>query len=214
MLVSHRSNPRSGRGCSRPGEGDRGRSGELAEDLVDLGQQSGVVGSVASREGIGRGLAATVTDVPGSAVLGDETVQLGPGEAGRLLEESPHQALVGLPEAVVLEPDQRPADEGVAGAAGRRARSPLVRCLPRRCGPNRECESVRCEVSRSYSNDLFAPDFRLIPRWETGSAFRLVSRWKPVPRPGSFVVGQDWGLTAPVNPPILPPTRQFMNKAG
>ena len=41
----------------------------------------------------------------------------------------------------------------------------------------RESVSVRCEVSRSSSNDLFAPDFRLISRWKTGSAFRLTCRW-------------------------------------
>ena len=38
---------------------------------------------------------------------------------------------------------------------------------------------VRCEVSRSSSNDLFAPDFRLTPRWKTES------------RSGSLPVGQD-----------------------
>ena len=42
------------------------------------------------------------------------------------------------------------------------------------------CVSVRCEVSRSSSNDLFAPRFELIPRW------------RPTPRSGSCAVGQDW----------------------
>ena len=51
----------------------------------------------------------------------------------------------------------------------------------RKAGPGRECESVRCEVSRSSSNDLFAP------------ALKLTSRWKPPRSSGSCVVGQDSG---------------------
>ena len=92
-----------------------GGPGGLAEGLVDLGQQGGVTGRVAALEGVGRGLAAVVPDVPGPAVLGDETVRLSPGEARHLLDESPQQPLVGLPEAVVLESDQRAAHEGVGG---------------------------------------------------------------------------------------------------
>ena len=88
-------------------------SGELAEGLVHLGQQGGVEGRVAALEGVGRGLPAVVADVAAPAVLPDEAVDLCPGEAGRLLEEPPHKALVGLPEAVVLEPDQRAPDARV-----------------------------------------------------------------------------------------------------
>ncbi len=92
-----------------------GGSGELAEGLVDLGQQGGVKVGVAAREGVGRGLAAVVADVPGPAVLPDEAGDLGPGEARHLLEVPLHQALVRLPEAVVLEANQGPAHEGVRG---------------------------------------------------------------------------------------------------
>ena len=94
-----------------------GGSRELAEGLVDLGQQRGVKGRVAAPEGVGRRLAAVVPDVPGPAVLPDEAGDLGPGEARHLLDESPQQPLVGLPEAVVLEADQRAAHEGVGGGA-------------------------------------------------------------------------------------------------
>ncbi len=92
-------------------------SGELAKGLVDLGQQGRVVGGVAARKWLGRRLATVVTNASGPAVLGDETVHLGLGEAGRLLEEPPHQALVRLPERVVLESDECPANHGVRGGA-------------------------------------------------------------------------------------------------
>ena len=42
-----------------------GRSGRVAAELVNLGQQSDVVRSVAAREGTGRGLAAAIADVSG-----------------------------------------------------------------------------------------------------------------------------------------------------
>ena len=51
-----------------------GGSGELAEGLVDLGQQGHVPGRVAARKGVGRRLQAVITDVPGPAVPGDEAV--------------------------------------------------------------------------------------------------------------------------------------------
>ena len=58
-----------------------------------------------------------VADVAGPAVLLDEAGDLGPGEAGHLLQIPLHQTLVGLPKGAVLEADQRPAREGVGGAA-------------------------------------------------------------------------------------------------
>ena len=92
-----------------------GGSGELVEGLVDLGQQGCVMGRVAAWEGVGRRLPAVVTDVAGTAVLGDEARDLGPGQAGHLLQVPLQQPLVGLTEPVILEMDQRAADEGVGG---------------------------------------------------------------------------------------------------
>ena len=94
-----------------------GGSGELAEGLVDLGQQRGVIGRVAARKGLGGGLLAMVADVAGPAVLPDEAGDLGPGEARHLLQEPLDPGLVRPPEAVVLEADQRAPHEGVGGSA-------------------------------------------------------------------------------------------------
>ena len=96
-----------------------GGPGGLAESLVDLGQQRGVMGCVAPRKGLGGGLLAMVPDVPRPAVLPDEAGDLGPGEAGHLLQVPLHQSLVGLAEPVVLESDQGAAHEAVGrGAVG------------------------------------------------------------------------------------------------
>ena len=94
-----------------------GGPGEVAAELVDLGQQSDVVRSVAAREGTGRGLAAAVADVAGPAMLGDQPGELGGRQAGHLARKLSEQALGGSPEAVVAEAEQRPADEGVGGGA-------------------------------------------------------------------------------------------------
>ena len=98
--------------------GDEGEAGEafVAVDLIDLGQQGGVVGCVAARAGVGGGLPAVVADLAGPAVLRDEVADLGPGEARRQLEEPLHQAIAGLPEVVVVVADQRTSDEGLGGA--------------------------------------------------------------------------------------------------
>ena len=153
-------------------------SGELAKSLVDLGEQGRVVGSVAAREGPGRGLLAVVADPPGPAVLLDEAGDLGPRVARHLLDEALYQALLIPLEAMELEADQRPADEVVGGVP---VGKPEIRrrYCPERPGSGRKCVPVRCEVSRSSANDLFAP------------RFGLISRWKPAPPSGSFVVGQD-----------------------
>ena len=155
-------------------------SGELAEGLVDLGQEGGVVGGCS---GAGRrwpgGFPRWSRMWPVPAVLLDEAGHLGPGQAGHLLEEPLRQALVGLPEAVVLEADQRAANEGVGGAAV--GEFEVRRFAAVQEGPDllEGTNPFRCEVSRSSSNDLFAPHFRLTPRW------------KPDPRSGSLAVGQD-----------------------
>ena len=94
-----------------------GGPGELAEGLVDLGQQGGIKVGVAARKRVRRRLPAVVADVATPAMLGDEPGDLGPGQAGHLLQVPLHQALVGLPEAVVLEAHQRSADEAVGGGA-------------------------------------------------------------------------------------------------
>ena len=118
----------------------------------------------------------------GSLVLGDQPGELGPGEAGRLREEALHKALAGPPQPVVLEPLQRAPDEGVGLVAvggveirGLVAVQEGVELL--------ESPSVRCEASRSSSNDLTAPPFGLI------------SRWKPAASLGSSIIGRDSGLT-------------------
>ncbi len=95
----------------------RGRARELAVGLVDLGQQSGVAGRVAVKEGPGRGLLSVVTEPSGPAVLPDEAGDLGPGEARRLLEEALDHPLVGLPEARIKHLLESPADEGVGPVA-------------------------------------------------------------------------------------------------
>ena len=99
--------------------GDEGvGAADMAQPLADaaavLGLDQCVVIAVA-----GLALAAAVPDVSGPAVLGDETVRLSPGEARHHLEESPHQPLVGLPEAVVLEADQAAAHERRRRTCGR-----------------------------------------------------------------------------------------------
>ena len=101
-------------------------SGELAEGLVDLGEQGRVVGRVAAREGPGGGLLAVVPDPPGPAVLLDEAGDLGPRVARHLLDEALYQALLIPLEAMELEADQRPADEVVGGGP---AGEPEVRRL-------------------------------------------------------------------------------------
>ncbi len=101
-------------------------SGELAEGLVDLGQQGGVKVGVAAREGPGGGLLAVVADPPGPAVLLDEAGDLGPRVARHLLDEALYQALLIPLEAMELEADQRPADEVVGGVP---AGEPEVRRL-------------------------------------------------------------------------------------
>ena len=58
-----------------------------------------------------------VTDVARPAVLSDQAGDPGARRAGHLLNELLHQTLVWLPEAVVLEADQRAADEDVGGSA-------------------------------------------------------------------------------------------------
>ena len=94
-----------------------GGSGELAEGLVNLGQQRGVMRRVAALEGLAGGLLAVVADVTGPAVLLDEAGDLGAGEARHLLQVPLDLGLVRSPEAVVLEADQRAAHEGVGGSA-------------------------------------------------------------------------------------------------
>ena len=94
-----------------------GGSGEVAAELVDLGQQGDIVRSVAAREGPGRGLAAAVADLAGPAVLRDQPGELGGRQAGHLAQKPSEEALGGSPEAVVAEADQRAADEGVGGVA-------------------------------------------------------------------------------------------------
>ena len=57
----------------------------------------------------------------GPAVLGDQPAQLRWGQAGHFAQELPDPAFVRPPKAVVvLEPDQRPPDEGVGGVAVRK----------------------------------------------------------------------------------------------
>ena len=51
-----------------------GGSGELAEGLIDLGEQRGVAFRVAALEGLGRRLAPAVADLVGAVVLADEAV--------------------------------------------------------------------------------------------------------------------------------------------
>ena len=76
---------------------------------------------IAAREGPRPGLLAVVAYVAGPAVLRDQPAQLRWGQAGHLAQELPDPAFVRPPKAVVvLEPDQRPPDEGVGGVAVRK----------------------------------------------------------------------------------------------
>ena len=91
-----------------------GRSGELAEGLVHLGQQPDVGGDVDGPERPGGGTVPAIPDPARATLARDETAQLGRGIPGHLGEELPQQALAVAGQAeVVPEPDQGTLDERV-----------------------------------------------------------------------------------------------------
>ena len=90
-----------------------GRTGHLAERRVRLGEQADVGCRVAALEGPPRRTAAAIRDPARGQELAHQARQLRPGQAGGLGREALHQPPVGLAEARVAEPRQRPRHEGV-----------------------------------------------------------------------------------------------------
>ena len=104
-----------------------------------------------------------VADVARPALLGDRPGQLGVRVAGDLGKVPPDQALPGPGQAeVVAEPDQRPLNELVGRLAVVGGDVRPIAAAEEGADESRGCECVRCRVSTSSSNDLFAPVFGLV----------------------------------------------------
>ena len=91
----------------------RGRPGHLAERRVHLREQADVGGRVAALERPRRRAAAPVHDLARLRELPHQARQLRPRQPRGLAQKALHQTPVGLAEARVVEPRQRPRHEGV-----------------------------------------------------------------------------------------------------
>ena len=90
-----------------------GRAGHLAERRVSVREQADVGGRVAALERPPRRATAPVHDLARVHELPHQARQLRPRQAGGLAQEALDQTPVGLAEARVAEPPQRPRHEGV-----------------------------------------------------------------------------------------------------
>jgi len=126
--------------------------------------------------------AAVVSDVAGPAVPADEAGDLGPGEAGHLLDEPLHQPLVGSPEPVVLEADQGAAHEGVGGGAvGTLA---LQAHLPLETGPRSGALAVGQDLYVGQTG--LTPEERFQNHRDGYRANRYVRRYGQLLAPGLY----------------------------
>ena len=92
-----------------------GRTTHLISDLVNLGQQPDIGRRADPLEGPPTVALTAVGDLPRLPVLGNEPDRLGAGQSRCLDQVFAYRALVGPPEPVMADANQRTADE-LAGA--------------------------------------------------------------------------------------------------
>ena len=117
--------------CARA-QPSRRRPGQRAVERIHLGEQLDVRARVAARERPSRASPA-IRHLPAGPILPQQPRDLGSRPAGHPAQEEPEGALVGLPEAGVVEPPRRLLGERVGVGARRNLevrRSGAVEKLP------------------------------------------------------------------------------------
>ncbi len=94
-----------------------GRSREGTVEGIDLGQEADIGIGIAARKGLG-GCTPSIPDRAGVEELADQAGDLGPGEAGDLLQVASYQTLVGPAQACVPETTQLTGDPAIDGIPG------------------------------------------------------------------------------------------------
>ena len=165
-----------------------GGSGELAEGLVGLGQQGHVAGGEC---GAGTRWPEVCRDDPGCRRFCGVSGRAVPWSREKPVTFSMNRFTSPL-SGFQSQYSKRTGARRRRRRCGRHPRTRPAHCPTGSPESGRGCESVRCDASRSSSDDLFAPPFSLI------------SRWKPAPRSGSLAVeldALDWSVS-PLGYPI------------